>query len=148
MILKYVLIILHILFAAAWFGLSLRLGSWARTVLDLPRDAAELVYHNAGKSVRLLGLLLIVQFVTALALFLGTGGFAVYGPEYHTSITLALLMIAFHYVLIQPSWGKLFTVGESAQKKLSMGLGLSHLFWFIILVLMFLHDLTGAVHAH
>lgn len=148
MILKYVLVILHILFAAAWFGLSLRLGSWARTVLDLPRDAAEKVHQNGSKTVRLLGILLVVQFVTALALFLGTGGFAVYGPEYHTSITLALLMIGFHYALIQPSWGRLFTVGEGAQKKISMAVGISHLLWFIILVLMFVHDLAGAAHAH
>lgn len=148
MYLKFALVILHILFAAAWFGLSLRLGSWARTVLNLPQDAAQVVYQNASKSVNMMGILLIVQFVTALALFLGTGGFAVYGPEYHTSITLAVLMIGFHYALILPSWKKLFTVGEAAQKKLSMALGLSHLLWFIILALMFVHDIAGAGHAH
>lgn len=146
---KYLFVILHIVTAAAWFGLGLRLAAQARLVLNLDRSAATAVATDIGRSVRLMGVFSVLTLVFALVAFFIGGGFAAYGPVYHTSILLILILIGVQYGLIGRAWSTLEaglsspTAGDAEQhrKRIAMGTGIGHLIWLVLLVLMFANRL-------
>ena len=154
--LKYVFVVLHVLTAAGWFGLALRVSSQARLVLNLDRAAAGELAEQTGKTVRMMGIFLILTFVFSLAAFFLGGGFETYGPVYHTSLLLIVLLLADHYLLIGRPWRKLergvnvadpVAAGDlaGARKRMAAGVGIGHLLWVTLLVLMFWSSLAAGV---
>jgi putative copper export protein len=146
-VLHQVLIILHIIFAAAWFGLGLRLSSQARTALALDNAAAgQAIVDDGADTVKYMNLFIVLSLVFAYAV-LGTGitlerlGLA---WPYHASSTLILVIAALQFFLVRPGWASLrehlgadFEAANGARKRVAMGTGLGHATWFAILVLMF-----------
>ena len=58
---------------------------------------------------------------------------------YHTALTLGLVLVGVQWGMIRPAWNKLVAGGgEAAQKRVAMGVGIGHLVWFILFVLMYL----------
>lgn len=145
MLLKAIFVLLHIITAAAWFGIGLRVASQARLVLTLEADAARSAVGDVGRTVKLLGLFILLTLLFSLIAFFVGGGFGGYGPVYHSSLLVIVLAVGVHYALIRPNWKKLedAVMGEgtvedadSARGKLSMGVGITHLLWLILIVLM------------
>lgn len=145
MLLKWIFVILHVITGAAWFGLGLRLAAQARLAATAP--GGGLLATDGQRTVRFMGAFLVLTLVFSLIAFFAGGGFSVYGPQYHTSITLLLIMIGLHYLLVRPAWNKLTTatgqqpvatdVAESSRKRVAIATGIGHLLWLTILVLMF-----------
>ena len=150
--LKLVLILLHIITAAAWFGMGLRLAAQARLVLKLDRPAALALADDTGRTVRFMGFFIVLTLVFAFATFVvGSIGPVRYGGQYHTAMTLIVVLVAIQYFLVQPGWKKLRgaveagTDAEAFRKRVAMGVGMGHLLWVVLLVLMFWDKLRAAL---
>jgi hypothetical protein len=140
LLLHAVLIILHVIFAAAWFGMSLRLTGQARTALGAAPGIGQVLANDGAKTVKLMGAFLVLTFVFGFAA-LALRGFAMYAWPIHTAVTLLIIMIAVHFFLIAPGWKSVQAaatgVGQASHKRIAAGLGISHLLWLITLIFMF-----------
>lgn len=135
--LKNVLVLLHVITAVSWFGLALVLGAVARKALESPDSALR----DVGSKVEgMMGMFTVLTFVLGLGALFAGGGFGAYGPIYHTSILLLLILILVQYFVIRPAWKSIAGQASEAtasRKKLAMGTGIGHLLWLTLLVLMF-----------
>jgi hypothetical protein len=153
-LLKWIFVILHIITAAAWFGLGLRLAGRARSVLAMEASVAKALVNDAQRSVYLMNIFIVLTLVFSLGAFFLGGGFAVYSPAYHTSLLLILFIILDQFLLIRPGWNGLQAAlagpsgteeaADGFRKRIAMGVGVGHLMWLIILVLMFWNQLARA----
>lgn len=139
-----VLVIAHVLFAAAWFGLSLSLPALVRGMVEAPGGSIPAVGARVMQSMTGAA---VVWYLTALAAFFAGGGFSAYGPTFHTALLLGLVIVLIQVLVLRPSWAKLADGDASVQKRMSMWLGIGHLLWFVILVLMFFGPRWAAVWA-
>ena len=146
-ILKLVLVVFHIVVAAAVlgtsFGWSRLLRSAARSGSPALRVATEDVYFR----------LLILRFASFMTLFTGiglifvAGGFAIVPKNYHMALTLMLVAIAWNLFFIAPKVKALRALvgAETVNQaectrlisKLGMGTGILHAAWVALLVLMY-----------
>ena len=133
---------LHVLTAAAWFGLGLRLGGQARTALDAPGEAALALSRDVGRTVNLMSTLILLTFLFSM-MVLGLGGGYAGQLQYHIASTLIVLLTVVQLWLIRPAWKGLHRALESGgdgarhARRLAMATGIGHLLWLVILVLMF-----------
>lgn len=135
--LKNILVILHVITAASWFGLALILGAVARKTLT-ERTAA--LRELGGKVERFMMIFAVLTLVIGLGALFAGGGFGVYGPLYHTSMLLVAILVLVQFVLIRPGWKSVAAGGDTAkssQKRLAMGTGIGHLLWLVVLIMMF-----------
>lgn len=152
LLLKHIFIILHIITAAAWFGLGLRLATQARTVLQLDRAAAQGLAEDTQRTVRFMSLFAVLTLVFAYITFF-IGGPGNYNLPFHLASGLILVLVGVQFALVQPGWTKLHEAvrngGDAAafRKRIAMGMGIGQLLWLIILVLMFWNRLTAAASA-
>lgn len=144
LLVKYLVVILHIATAAAWFGLALRLAGQARTVSLATGEARAALAADIGKSVGQVGLFLILTFVfgsiniVIVETWPATGiNYNIAKWPYHTSITLLLIAIGAHYAITRPAWKKVAAGDAGAAKRVAMGVGIGHLIWLVTLTLMF-----------
>jgi len=155
MLLKWILVILHIITAAAWFGIGLRLAGQARAVLEQEGDARAALAQEGGRSVWLMNLFVVLTLVFSLGAFVAGGHFVAYGPVYHTAVLLIVLLTADQLLVIRGGWASLQSLAtqaspdvdalESAKKRVVIGTGVGHLMWLILLVLMFANRLLGTL---
>lgn len=155
MLLKWTLVFLHIITAAAWFGLGLRLAGQARTVLSLSGDAQVALAEDGRQSVRLMNIFIVLTLVFSIGAFVAGGHFATYGPAYHTAVTLILLLTLDQLLVIRPAWATLQEhagsessdeeIFESAKKRVAIGTGVGHLLWLVLLGLMFVDQFSAAI---
>lgn len=139
-------VFVHILAAAAWFGLGLRLAGQARRAIQLDRPAGRAVAEEGIQTERMMGIFLIVTAVFSFIAFFAAGGFARYGPLYHTSILLIVVLLGIQFLMLRPAWkgirrglsGDAAVTGELGgfRKRVAMGIGIGHLIWVILLLLM------------
>ena len=149
LLLKYVFVILHILTAASWFGLSLPLARRARVVAGGGAGAAELAADGA-RTVKLLGVFSVLTLLFALGAFASgimAQGTDAYGWPYHAALLLVLGLVGATLALIRPGWNALQGGDLAAAKRVAMGAGIGHTLWLVILVLMFWSDLEVALLA-
>ena len=141
-----ILVVLHIITAAAWFGLGLRVAGRARKVAEIGGEGAAALATDGQSSVRQMNIFMVLTLLFSLGAFAAGGHFAAYGPLYHSSVTLIVLLPLDQLFVIRPGWNALQTAvtgggidadaAESARKKVAIGTGVGHLLWLIILVLM------------
>ena len=143
-------ILLHIITAAAWFGMGLRLATQARSVLSLERSAALALADDVGRTVYFMGIFIALTAVFAFgALGLGGGYPGLF--QYHLASLLIVVLIAVQFVLVRPAWRKLKAAvdtgaeGEAFRKRVAMSVGIGHLLWFVMIVLMFWDRLRAAL---
>ena len=125
----------HVLFAAAWFGMGIGLLPLSRARLaGGPPEGDKLMRAMNGSAV-----LFYVFAMANWTLGMQTGLRVQYNTwPYHTSLTLGLILVVVQFALIWRSWRKLVNGGgEPAQKRLAMGVGIGHLVWTILFVLMY-----------
>ena len=147
MLLKWILVILHIITAAAWFGIGLRLAGQARSVLTLDGTARTALAEDGQQSVRLMNIFILLTLVFSLGAFVAGGHFSTYGPAYHSAVTLIVLLTLDQLVVIRPGWNTLVEyakgqdvtddAAQSAKTKVAIGTGVGHLIWLVLLGLMF-----------
>ncbi len=153
--LKTIFVLLHILTAAAWFGLGLRLAAQARRALTLSPPAAQALLEEGVTTVRQMGMFLVATLIFGLSALFTGGGFAVYGPPYHTSLLLLLVLIGLQWGLLRPAWrGLQQALGSSApkaqqverfRKRVAAAVGVGHFLWVVILVLMYWYTLAATL---
>jgi len=136
------LVMLHVITAAAWFGLALRLGAQGRQVAgygDDNKEARRALAAEGGNAVRLMGIFLLLTFVFSMGVLALGGGYP--GQiQYHIASALIVVLVAVHYFLIRPAWMRLSNDPASAKgsaKRLVIGVGMGHLLWLSLVVLMF-----------
>ncbi len=145
LLLKNVLVLLHIITAAAWFGLALPVARRARVVAEGGPGASALADEGA-RTVKLLGLFSVLTLVFAFSAFsvgIAVGGSGTYGWPYHTALLLILVLIGAQFGLVRPAWAALPREGAAA--RVAVGIGVGHALWLVILVLMFWVELSVAV---
>ena len=141
--LHVLLVLAHIILVTVWFGLSLRLQFQAKALTVSETGAAETIRTGGNRTVQVMSVAIILFYVAAVANFLVGGGVSAYGPVYHTSLMLGLGLVLVQVLIIQPAWGRL-AGGQPAQaKRVSMGVGIGHLLWLVLLVLMFFGNRWG-----
>lgn len=155
MLLKWILVILHIITAAAWFGLGLRLTGQARSVLEESGDAQRALADDGQQSVRLMNIFVVLTLVFSISAFVAGGHFATYGPVYHTALLLIVILTLVQLFVIRPGWASLQTevdaaeintdTLESAKSRVAIGTGVGHLLWLILLVLMFVNRFVAVL---
>jgi hypothetical protein len=149
MILKWILVILHIITAAAWFGIGLRLAGQARAVVQQEGAVRAALAEDGSQSVWLMNLFMVLTLVFSIGAFVAGGHFATYGPVYHTALLLIVVLTADQLVVIRGGWSTLSSLVEeaspdadaldSARKRVAIGTGVGHLIWLVLLVLMFVN---------
>lgn len=151
LLLKHVFTILHILTAAAWFGMGLRLAAQARTVLKLESPAALGLINDTQRTVRFMNIFIVLTLVFAFVT-LGVGiSTRTYGMQYHIASGLIVILVVVQFAMIRPAWAKLRDAvtgggdGDAQRKRIAMSMGIGHLTWFVLLVLMFWDKLRGAM---
>ena len=152
---KNIFVVLHVITAAGWFGLGLNLTRQARTVAALDPSSARPFIEDRLSSVRLMGIMIVLTFIFGLGAMFSGGGFGAYGAQYHTSMLLILLLIAIHYALIYPAWrglerafsttSRVLSDSDGYRKRIAMGMGLGHLIWLVVLILMFWNQIRIAL---
>ena len=148
------LILLHVLTASAWFGLSIRLGSQAK----LAATGQMAVAVDGLRTLSLMGIMLIATFVFSMALLMAGNGYP--GQmQYHAASALIVVLLGIQFVFLRPAWKRLYTAVETGNndtesennggeasmhaRKISMYAGIGHLFWLVLLVLMFWNRLIA-----
>jgi hypothetical protein len=151
LLLKNIFVILHVITAAAWFGLGLRLSGQARSVTLLEPAKAMPLANDIGRSVYYMNVFIVLTLVFSVVAFLLGGAFAGYGPVYHTSLLLIVIMTAVQLFVIRTGWNNLHDAlskntgdTEPYRKRVAMGTGIGHLLWLVILVLMFWNQIAPA----
>jgi hypothetical protein len=153
--LVYVLaVLLHVLFFAAWFGLGLRLAGQARTAAAAEPTGAAALALDGSRTVGLMGVFVALGYLAALTAFFASPRFAAegfrgYDWPYHASLTLGLALVAAQWLLVRPAWARLrATVGspeaDAARGRVAMGVGIGHLLWLLLLLLMFWDNFAAA----
>jgi len=143
--LQIAFILLHIATAAAWFGAGMRLTGQTKLISKMEGPGATLVAEDIQHALRVMGILLILTLVFGMGALIAGG---IKGPQYHTAALLIVILIALHYFMLQPAGkGLVSATGTSSdmdglRKRLAMGLGIGHLVWIVILVLMFWHRIS------
>ncbi len=135
--LHVLLVLAHIILVSVWFGLSLRLQFQAKALTVGETGAAESIRTNGNRTVQVMSVAIILFYAAAVANFFVGGGFTAYGPVYHSSMLLGLGLVLVQVLMIQPAWGRLAGGQPAQSKKVSMGIGIGHGLWFVLLVLMF-----------
>lgn len=150
--LKWIFVVLHITTAAAWFGLGLIIARHGKAALSADAPARPTVLSLGSRIVRLMTIMIVLTLVFSWGSFFAGGAFPAYGPQYHISFTLIVVLVAVHFFLIRAPWNRLTAaLTDSAggagthAKRISMGVGIGHLLWLVILVLMFWTELSGAL---
>lgn len=155
MLLKWIFVVLHIITAAAWFGLGLRLAAQARTVLTLDGEARAAVAEEGQQSVRLMNLFIVLTLLFSVGAFIAGGHFNYYGPAYHSALTLIVLLTLDQLVVVRPAWSTLrdhstgndvsTDAAQSAKTRVAIGTGVGHLLWLVLLGLMFTDQFAMAL---
>jgi hypothetical protein len=151
LLLKHIFTILHIITAAAWFGMGLRLAAQARTALKLDSPAALGLIDDTRRTVRFMNIFIVLTLIFAF-ITLGVGiSTQAYGMQYHIASMLIVILVIVQFAMIRPAWNKLREVvagggdGNAQRKRIAMSMGIAHLTWFILLVLMFWDKLRIAM---
>lgn len=131
---KNIFVLLHIITAAGWFGLGLSLSGLSRKAVD---EGGSAILATGAKAVGMMTTFVSLTLVFGLIAFFAGGGFGSYGPAYHTSITLLIILVLVQLFIIRPGWAAVEAGGgQPARKKVAMGTGIGHLLWLVVLILM------------
>ena len=131
---KNIFVLLHIVTAAGWFGLGLILATISRKAVE---EGGPAILASGAKTVGMMTTFVSLTLVFGLIAFFAGGGFGSYGPAYHTSITLLIILVLVQLFVIRPGWAAISSGGgQSARKKVAMGTGIGHLLWVVVLILM------------
>lgn len=136
-------LILHILSAALWFGAGIRQTAQIRAAVDAGAEAGSVLAGEIDSIRRIVLYAMAGTLLFSVVTLVARGGFAAYGPRFHISLGLVLVMALVEAFLIQPVWknvrASLVGDGEeelSSSGRIAMYVGINHFLWLVVLVLM------------
>lgn len=137
--LKNLLIVLHALAAIGFFGLGLPLVRLARAARAHTGEARTALLEQGALSIRGMTGAGVFAAVTAFAtLAVGMQDLR-YGWPYHAASLLILVLLAVHVFGTARAWRSLSgDHSEAAFGRVSAFVGMSHLLWLALFVLMFM----------
>lgn len=141
------LITLHVLCVATWWGVPLTSPGMVRRGLAGGEKTFKAATITASRMGMIAGISGILSLVTGLVLVFNQGGFSAVAPTIHVSLTLVIVMLGISFGLMKPTGGKLLAAAESWSdqtptavapllKRMAMGGGILQLLWMVVLVLM------------
>jgi uncharacterized membrane protein len=143
----FLLRLLHILFAAVWFGGGLFLpGDIRRTIALGPPHAEQLVARIDRVVPFLIGAALLT-LLTGGAMVLWVGGFSAIPRRIQVGLLLTVVIFLIGAVVASPQWKRIAAIvragGDLAEAKglarrFSLANGIEHLLWLVVLALMVL----------
>ena len=138
----YLCVLLHVLSFGAWFGLGLRLAGASRTAAAAEPAAGALLAADGSRTVAMMNLFVLLGYGFALAAFFTGGGFSAHTTPYHMALGLGLVLVLIQWLLVRPAWARLrATIGGAeagaARGRVAMAVGLGHLTWTVLIVLMY-----------
>ncbi len=141
-----ILLVLHIASAAVLFGGAMGLTRNLRLHLESPRPVFLAVTEEASRRDRLIGIFAIATLLTGVLLIFTVGGFGAVRVGIHIALTLMLVMVAVSATVMRPHTARLVKLAqletldrEAARRSIramTIGQGVIHLLWLVILVLM------------
>jgi hypothetical protein len=144
-ILYRLLLVVHILAAATWFGGGLGLSARVRRSIELGSAAAEALAEELRKQrIIAVSAALLVLF-TGVGLIFVVGGFSVVPLGIQVALGLMLLALLVELGLIQPATRRIsvaidkggdLTHAAQLARRLAPASGIIHLLWTAMLVLM------------
>lgn len=136
-------LVLHVLSAALWFGAGIRQSAQIRTAIDAAGEAGSVLAGEIDGIRRIVLVAMGGTLIFSVTALFALGGFAAYGPRFHTSLGLVMVMALVEMFLIQPSWRGVreqltgAVEGEpDGSGRIAMYVGINHLLWLVVLVLM------------
>jgi hypothetical protein len=144
-VLFYGLKVLHVAAAGAWFGVKLTAPGDIRQALALGRPHTTQLVPRIRRGARIAIGSGVATLLSGLALVLAAGGFAAVPLRIHISLALVLLLFVLGGLVIDPTWKRIARLIESdgdlaeAQhlaRRFGMLMGVEHLLWTAVLVLM------------
>jgi uncharacterized membrane protein len=146
-VLRILILVIHISAAAVLFGAGLGLPRLLRKSFELGAPMFKLATEEVKKRAGWTGIASLATLWTGIALIFILGGFKAAPINYHISLTLMFGAILVNLLVARPAVKRLVFEGakpepsrdvvQASVKRLSMGQGIMHLIWVIILVLMF-----------
>lgn len=133
---------LHIIFAAAWFGLAIGLSIVSKEAVRSESRGAAIAALAVTKSMTVTAAMSVVMAVVNFGIGLATRGVSAYGWPYHTALFLGFVLLAVQVGMIRPTVqsirSKLGTaVARSGRSRLGLALGIGQAAWFGMLLLMY-----------
>ena len=119
-------------------------------MLSLERSAALALADDVARTVRFMGIFIVLTLVFALGV-LGLGGGYPGQFQYHTAFLLIVVLVVVQWAMVRPAWKKLRAAieagadAEAFRKRVAMSVGIGHLLWFVLLVLMFWNRFSAAL---
>jgi len=143
-----ILVVIHVLSGALWFGGPLMVGSTLKKAQPHGRPAFAAAAGVASRMAMLGSVGALLSFLTGVGLiFMKYGGMKGLPVRFHIAMGLGMVATGVGFGLIKLTAGKLATAAAADSydpsaavpsiKRLSMGVGINHLLWLICLVLMF-----------
>ena len=134
-----VLVLLHALAAIVFFGLGLPLARLAKAAAAHTGEARAALLDQGARSIATMTLAGIAAAVLAYAtLGLGMSAGRSYGGAYHAASALILVLLAVHVFGTARAWKALSGDQPAvAVGKVSALVGVNHLIWVVLFVLMF-----------
>ena len=135
-------IVLHIVFAGAWFGLAIGLSILTREAIKAESRGAAVASIALTKSMTASAALFVVFALTNFGLGAAIQGMGVYGWPYHAAIVLGIVLLGIQVGVVRPGVHTMRSnlgtpVGRNARSKVGMALGAGHALWFGMLLLMY-----------
>jgi putative copper export protein len=138
-----IILFLHILSMAMWFGGSFGLGTDLRKTLARGKPHTELWPNRMNGAMRRASVAALLTFVTGMVLILSRG-FANVDKRYHIGLAITLVALGLQFVFLLPFGSaveRAISKGEGKElneqsKRLSMLTGVLHLLLTIVLLLM------------
>lgn len=138
--------VIHILFAAVWFGSGLTIASDAKAALAARENGGELLMEKATKAFQRSFAGLILTFGSGFGLIFAMGGFKVVHKNVHMVMALTLLAVLLRAALAAPALARVrkgvsgseedAAEADAAKRKLAMALGIEHLLFLVGLAMM------------
>lgn len=141
----YLFLLLHVITAAAWFGMGLRIPGQARGATTADGPASSALLEEGARSVYLMDIMIVLTILFSYATFFLGGGFGGNPVSFHIALTLILILAGVHFLMIRSGWkglerglaGNEPQYVESSRKKVVIGAGIGHTLWLVLLILMF-----------
>ena len=135
-------IVLHIAFAAAWFGLAIGLSILSKEAVQAESRGAAIAAISLANSMTASAVLFVLAAVANLGLGIAISGSAAYGWPYHAAFALGVGLLAVQIAMVRPATQTMRAnlgtpVGRSARTRLGLSLGLGQAAWFGMLLLMY-----------
>ncbi len=87
-----------------------------------------------SRVVSIMGISLVLFYLLAVAAFVVGLNFREYSWPFHVALTLGVLLVAVHFLLLRKSWAQ----AAEGTGSIGMALGLGHVLWLSMFVLMYL----------